>query len=82
MPILSITRGHIRFCHTDGRTATVGAEGLVPMPGQPDFVIYRGSLQRWDPPHEAVAISDHEREAIMADLMDSLRTRGITFEVE
>ncbi len=47
--IIEIARSYVR-AEVDGRPVTIGGEAYLPGFGSPDFVIYKASVQRWDPP--------------------------------
>ena len=80
--VVEMRRGHIRYCHRNGRLVTVGVEALLRGHGGPDFVIAKSSVTHWETPHHHEAISDDERDSIVADLGAELSQRGITFAIQ
>ena len=51
----------------DGRPVTVPGEMLVPMEGQPDFVVFSGMLKSWD---DGTPISEDEKARILAAILE------------
>jgi hypothetical protein len=64
------------------RTATIFGEALTKTLGQPDFVIYAGSLKAWHGPAGIEDIPRDERNFIVAEVVSQLRGRGWNIEVE
>lgn len=64
------------------RTAIISGEALTKTPGQPDFVIYAGSLKAWHGPAGVEEILQDERDLVVADVVSQLRGRGWNIEVE
>jgi Immunity protein 74 len=61
---------------------TVEGEGYARGYGSPDFVIYKNSIQRWDPPFDEVPIDECTKDRIIADLATEMAAKGMTIEVE
>lgn len=51
----------------DGRPVTVPGEMLVPMEGQPDFVVFSGMLKSWD---DGTPISEDDKARIVAAILE------------
>jgi hypothetical protein len=80
--ITEITRGHMRLRFGD-RTVRINGEMLVPArPGDPDFVVYRNSIQSWDPPFDKETIQDETRAKILQQLQLEWEKRGGVLEIE
>jgi hypothetical protein len=79
--ITEITRGHVRM-QFGNRTVTVEGEGYARGYGSPDFVVYKDSIQRWDPPDENTIIDEHTKDQILALLIEEMAKEGMKIEVE
>jgi hypothetical protein len=79
--ILEITRGHIRLQVGD-KVVTVQGEGYAREYGSPDFVIFKNSIQRWDPPFVGLEIDERTREQILDALKTEMSKKKITIEIE
>ena len=64
------------------RSGTVDGEALVKTPGSPSFVIYSNTFRNWKPPHQDDPVTEATRRAVMNDLLEGFRERGMTAEVE
>jgi hypothetical protein len=76
--ITHMTRGSIEL-EVDGRRVTVNGEAFLPGHGSPDFVAYGDLLTAWD---DGEALSEADKRAVLDDLRQSARARGITIEIE
>ena len=45
------------------------------------IAVYRESISRWDPPHESDALSEGDRERVLASIVVALRLRGLDVDV-
>ena len=79
--IKQLSRGTIVF-EFEGKTVTLQGEGLLRGHGSPDYVIYRNSLIRWDPPHEREPLDDATQQRLLDALLRSFADRDMTAEVE
>ncbi|BCL90889.1 Imm74 family immunity protein [Ralstonia pseudosolanacearum] len=79
--ILDVTRGHIRV-QLLGRTATVQGEMFFPGNSKVGFVAYSDNLRFWDAPHEALAISESDKQLIFEDIKADFGKGGHTLEIE
>jgi hypothetical protein len=61
-----------------GRSMFVDSEMLARPNG---IAVYRESISRWDPPHEADALSEGDRERILASIVAALRLQGLDADV-
>lgn len=59
----------------DNKTVRVFGESFVRGYGSPDFILDIASIKRWDPPYDAVAISEIERAFIVDYLLTELTAR-------
>jgi len=78
--ITKISRGFVEMRVGD-RSVTIFGEGLLPMAGQPDYVIYKNSIEYWDGP-EKDPIDAATRQSILDDLVKEMRERGMKVAVE
>jgi hypothetical protein len=82
MSILDVTRGHI-LAEIEGRQVTVEGELLTPdEEGLPDYVVYKASIQRWNPPHDTDVIDEATREKIIEILRMEMRKRDMVIDIE
>ena len=44
--------------------------------GAHSMVVFRDSIQRWDPPHEREPVSDADRDRVIADISRFVRSKG------
>jgi hypothetical protein len=79
--IIDITRGHVVF-EFAGKRLTIQGEAYLPGHGSPDFVIYRNSIRRWDPPDHEHLIDTETREDILQALAREMRDSGMKVEIE
>jgi hypothetical protein len=79
--ILEFARGHI-LAEIDGKRIRIDGELLVHEEGLPDYVIYRDSIERWQPPHENEVLDETERERIIEILRTEMGKKSMTIEVE
>jgi hypothetical protein len=79
--ITEITRAHIRLTLGE-KTVTVEGEGFAPGYGSPDFVVYKNSIERWDPPFDVEVIDDIAREQILLEIKQEMSKKGMTIEIE
>jgi hypothetical protein len=57
----------------EGKTAFVDSEVLA-TPGA--MVVYRNSINSWDPPHESDVIDDDDRERIIRNIRLAFESSG------
>jgi hypothetical protein len=79
--IVEFARGHIRAA-IDGKTVTIDGELLVATPGLPDYVIYKDSIERWDPPNDGEVIDQATRDRIVEMVRAEMLKEGLTIDVE
>ena len=70
------SRGTV-LAHIEGRTLRISGEALLE--SDPDFLIYPQYIVEWE---DGAAISDEERDAILADVMTEAAKQGWKFEIE
>ena len=63
----------------DGRAVTVAGEMLVPMEGQPDFVVFSGMLNAWD---DGTAIAADDKARIVAAILREAAEQEIRIEID
>jgi hypothetical protein len=63
----------------DGRAVTVAGEMLVPMEGQPDFVVFSGMLRTWD---DGAAISEDDKARIVEAILAEAEVRGARIAID
>jgi Immunity protein 74 len=63
----------------DGRPVTVEGEGLVPMAGQPDFVVFSAMMTAWD---DGGPISAEDKRRILDQIQHEAAAQGIRIEVD
>jgi hypothetical protein len=61
-----------------GRSMFVDSEMLARPNG---IAVYRESISRWDPQHESGALTEGDRERILASIVATLRLRGLDADV-
>jgi len=61
-----------------GRSMFVDSEMLARPNG---IAVYRESISRWDTPHEADALSEGDRERILASIVAAVRLQGLDADV-
>lgn len=79
--IADIQRGHIRLS-VRARSVTVQGEALLPGHGSPSFVANLNSIQNWDSPDQAIAITDEEKNLIVEMLKGGMAEKNMTIEFE
>lgn len=79
--IIEIARGHIRL-QFGGRIVTIEGEAYASGYGSPNFVAYRSSIRRWDPPYESLTIDDETKGEILIDLASRMKEKGMSIEIE
>jgi len=79
--IIEVTPSHVRLQFGD-KTVTVEGEGYARGYGSPDFVVYKNSIQEWDPPYKGEKIDDYTRDYILTQLKAGMEERGIVIEIE
>lgn len=80
--ILSVTKGSVQM-KIGERTLTIGGEALLPMPGEPDYVVSLYDITCWDPPFESIEISTEEKKKILNIFVDEmLKERKMVVEIE
>jgi hypothetical protein len=79
--ITEITRGHIRL-QFGNRVVTVQGEGYARGYGAPDFVVYKNSIQRWDPPYDNTLLDEDTKDQILAVVTAEMAKKGMTIEIE
>jgi hypothetical protein len=79
--ITEITRSHIRVQVGD-KALTIEGEGFARGYGSPDFVIYRNSIQRWDPPFDDMLIDEQTKDKMLCELKEEMSVKGMTIEIE
>lgn len=62
----------------EGRALRVDSEILAP---PASLAVYSGSIQRWEPPHEAETIDEAERARIVDDIRRSFAWSGHEIDV-
>lgn len=72
--------GRATFEYQEGeRCVIVEGELLI---GNPDYLIYAGSIKQWQSPHEHESISAAKRREIVANVGEYLRRSGNDFDVQ
>jgi hypothetical protein len=80
--ILEISRSRVR-AEIGGKTVTIEGEGYLKGYGSPDFVMYKNSLQRWDPPDDGETIDEAMRQTILNGVKAEMESeKGMTVEIE
>lgn len=71
--------GRTGLRYTEGeRSMFVDSEMLARPNG---IAVYRESISRWDPPYEADALSEGDRERVLASIVATLRLQGLDVDV-
>lgn len=77
--ITFITRGHVDL-ELDGKTVTIQGEALFRTgPDTTDFVAYRNSITHWN---DGMPVTESDEAAIIRDLIQSGKDRGLIIEVD
>ena len=63
----------------DGRPVTVAGEMLVPMEGQPDFVVFSGMLKAWG---DGTAISADDKARILEAILREAAAQKVRVEID
>jgi hypothetical protein len=80
--IIESTPGHVRAKFGD-RTVKIGCEVFARGYGSPDFVLYKNSINQWDPPHDAEPIDESAKDAIIQEIKSVMETEmNSTVEIE
>ena len=79
--IIEMTPSHIRLRFED-KSVTIEGEAYARGYGNPDFVVYKNSIQRWDPPFDGVLIDEDTKDKILAELTAEMSKEKITIEIE
>jgi hypothetical protein len=81
MPITNMTPGHIDFQFGE-RSITIQGEAMNSSSGGVDYVIYGFSIDRWNAPNDAQALTAAERQLVLDSVLRELREKGTVVEVE
>ena len=66
----------------DGKQITIYGEALLPGFGSSNYIIYKNSIDGWDPPNDETPFSEEDKQLIIVGLTEDLNDRSITFEFE
>jgi hypothetical protein len=61
-----------------GRDMFIDSEMLLAPSG---MLVYKGTIQKWDPPNEDVAVSESDRERILGNIKEAFRFQGFEIAV-
>ena len=75
---MKLSRSRLQIV-VDGRPVTVPGEMLVPMEGQPDFVVFSGMLKAWD---DGTPISAEEKRRILEEVLGDAAVRGLRIAID
>jgi hypothetical protein len=70
-------RTGLRYRET-GRQMFVDSEVLT---GSSGMTVYKDTIQKWDSPHENVAVTDSDRDRILKNICDAFRFQGFEIDV-
>jgi len=77
MGITLLDRTGLRYTEGD-RSMSVDSEMLA----RPNSIaVYQESISRWDPPYESDALSEADRERVLASIIAALRLQGLDVAV-
>jgi hypothetical protein len=80
--IIDSTPSHIQARIGD-RTVIIGCEAILPGCGPPDFVLYRDTVNRWDPPHETELLDEIAKDEVIERVKFAMETNmKWTVEIE
>jgi hypothetical protein len=79
--INNVTRGRVDFTY-DGRTGTIGGEGLLPGYSPVDYVLYENTFNKWNPPHETEFIDSELKNKILNEIVKLFLIKGMKAEIE
>lgn len=79
--ILTISRGHIKVSLLD-RDVTVQGEMFFPGDDKIGFVVYSDTIKCWDPPLQAVGITEGEKQLILEDIEHEFEKGGHELDIE
>ena len=51
------------------------------LPGPAGMAVYRDTITKWEPPHEAVVVDAVERERILRNIQEAFRSQGFEIHV-
>ena len=67
------------LCYREGeRSVFVDSKVLA---GPSGMGVFKSRIQRWDPPHENVAVTDSERDRIVENIRRAFRFQGFEIDV-
>ena len=71
--------GRTGLCYGEaGRQVFVDSEMLI---GQSAMAVYKDTIQKWDPPHENISVTDSDRHRILNSIRDTFRSQGFEIDV-
>jgi len=71
--------GRTGLCYReDGRQMFIDSEVLV---GPSGMAVYSDTINKWDPPHNNLPVSDHDHERILKNIRDAFRFQGFEIDV-
>ena len=68
----------IRYTEDD-RSCLIDSEVLASE--KPAVAVWRSSIRSWDPPHDDEALSDHDRERILANVKEAFASQDWRLDV-
>jgi hypothetical protein len=78
--VTNLTRWGFRL-HIGDKTIKIEGEMLVPTTGMTDYLIYRSSINKWDPPFEAEMIDEVTKQTILHTAQTDLSALGWVPEI-
>jgi hypothetical protein len=71
--------GRTGLCYREaGRQMFVDSEVLT---GPSAMAVYKDTIQKWDPPHENISVTDSDRDRILNNIRDAFRSQGFEIDV-
>jgi Immunity protein 74 len=70
-------RTGLRYCE-GGRQMFVDSEVLT---GPSGMAVYKGTIQKWDPPYDNVPVTHSDRDRILNNIRDAVRSQGFEMNV-
>lgn len=75
---MRLTRSKVHL-DVDGRGVTIDGEMLVPMEGQPDFVVFSGMMKNWD---DGDPISADDKQRILDQIRGEAEAQGVRIAID
>ena len=71
--------GFTGLCYREGEKQMFVDSEMITGPAL--LVIWKSSVERWDPPHESEPVTDADRDRIVENIREAFRFQGVEIDV-